>query len=59
MLHIFNVEEDESLRVPAFGISFPGAGSGNEVEIKFVVNQVWIDSNMPYAILEQEGDYEE
>ena len=59
MLHILNVGENEPVRVPAFGISFPPAGFGNEVEVEFVVNSVWIDSNIPGAVLEQEADYEE
>ena len=59
MLHILNMEENEPVRVPAFGISFPPADFGNEVEIEVVGNSVWIDSNMPGAVLEQEVDYEE
>ena len=57
MLHILNVEKNEPVRVPAFGISFPPADFGNDVEI--VVNSVWRDSNMLGAVLEQEADYEE
>ncbi len=59
MLHVINPDPPEQLRVPAFGISFPGGDFETEIEV--VANTVWVEQMYDTSTdsPDQEDDYDE
>lgn len=57
MLHVFDIEENQSLELPAFGISFPGDKSSVGKSIRLKINTVYMKNLINE--LEEEADIDD